>query len=90
MSSDFGPSPGLRGCVFPEDDTDHGWDNNYLWADLLNLSAGEAFWWTAWRYAFPDIPDQWRQYVSEDVITQLGGRTHLEHVSHPSFEPTAP
>ena len=64
MHSDFGPCPGQRGCVYLENDSDHGdWDNSYTWAELLNIPAGGYFWWIGWRYTYPDDPVQWLQYM---------------------------
>ena len=91
MNSDFGPCPGQRGCVFPENKSDHGGcDNSYTWAELLNIPAAGYFWWMGWWYAYPDIPVQWPQCISVDLVSQIGGRTHLENVSHPDFEPAGP
>ena len=41
MYSDFGPAPAMRGFVFPDSDSYMGGrDNNYNWAELLQLPAG--------------------------------------------------
>ena len=91
LHSDFGPCPAIRGCHFPDSVEDTGgWDSNYHWAELLQLSAGGVLWWTCWRHFFPDTPVQWPAYASPEVIIQLGGQIHLAEVSRPDFQPQGP
>ena len=91
MNNDFGSCPGQRCCVFPENDSDHsGWDNSYTSVELSITCGGGYFWWMGWRHTYPDDPVQRHQYMSDDVVNQIGGRAHLEIVSNPDFEPSGP
>ena len=91
MHSDCGPSPGQRGCCFLENADDHGgWYNLILWAEYLNLPPAAYLWWLGWRYTSPEDAVQWPDYMADDVLNQIGERTHLEMVSNPAFEPSGP
>ena len=72
MASDFGPTPGLRGCHFLDNVTDRGgWDASYLWAGTHFLPAADYLWWFAWRYTRPDSPVHCPEYMSLDALHQI-------------------
>ena len=86
MASDLGPTLGRRGIHFPEHVGDNGgWDGSYLWAELLFLLAAAYLWWLAWRYTRPDNPVQWPEYMSTDVLNQIGGPANLAILSNLDF-----